>query len=524
MSAGPTPDPSRGYPGSEPGPRRPGPTDPSIRRTWWLLAGAFFFLGLIALARVLVDRQPLDWLLALAVVVAAVAASGHRNAVAGLETRRRGEAESYASILRGLARSVSADSIVGAIIEDLLSATGADHVAMVRRRADGTALDATLVTRRPGIPATTTPLPLSDLEGPFGAAPADPIAIPIETHAERDPSPAGERASTRSTVVTTGSGAATTRSPLGAARATRPSWLADPPGGLPRSRAAWAQDGARRLAGQALTESAALLRDLGVPLPSPARDRLAGPVAETLATGLDAAVTDRIAARVRASFGLSQTLAAPIRTGQGLVGALVLSRRDREAWPDSARRLLFSAARETATALERANSLREATAQASTDALTGLPNRRYFDEFCGLLARRRRSGDAVAALMIDIDHFKRLNETYGHPVGDVVLRRVAGAIAATVRDDDVPARVGGEEFAVLLRNPGPTVAVEVGERVRRAVRALDLSDAGVGVVSVSVGVANARGVDEPIPDLVERADQALRKAKRAGRDRVIAAT
>ncbi|HYL40557.1 MAG TPA: GGDEF domain-containing protein, partial [Candidatus Binatus sp.] len=203
---------------------------------------------------------------------------------------------------------------------------------------------------------------------------------------------------------------------------------------------------------------------------------------------------------------------------------IVLSRRDREAWPDSARRLLFGAARETATALERANSLREAAAQASTDALTGLPNRRYFDEFCGLLARRRRAGDAVAALMIDIDHFKRLNETYGHPVGDVVLRRVAGAIAATVRDEDVPARVGGEEFAVLLRNPGPTVAFEVGERVRRAVRALDLADVGVAMVSVSVGVANASGPDEPIPDLVERADQALRKAKRGGRDRVIAAS
>jgi diguanylate cyclase (GGDEF)-like protein len=271
-------------------------------------------------------------------------------------------------------------------------------------------------------------------------------------------------------------------------------------------------------------ESVALLRDLGVPLPAPPGERQAPPVAEVLATGLDGAVVDRIAQRVRASFGLSQTLAAPIRTEQGLAGAIVLSRRDRTVWPDSARRLLFGAARETATALERASTLREATAQASTDALTGLPNRRYFDEFCGLLARRRRSGDAVAALMIDIDHFKRLNETYGHPVGDVVLKRVAGAIGAAVREEDVPARVGGEEFAVLLRNPGPTIAAEVGERVRLAVRSLDLADVGVGGVSVSVGVANALGPDEPIPDLVERADQALRSAKRAGRDRVIAAS
>jgi len=493
----------------------------------------------VALLRVLVERGPLDWLVAMAVVVAAVAAIGHRNAVVGLEARRRGEAESYASILRGLSRSVSADSIVAAIMDDLVDATGADHVALVRRRDDGTALDATLVTRRPGIPATSTPLPITDLEGPFGGATPSPVAVDIETGGDLRatvPAPAPDA------IPVATPGAAHVGAAVAAAEARievrprdrrsddvtgspaqTPPWLADPPGDLRVSRSARAQAQARHLTGQVLAEAAALLRDLGVPLPRPARERLAAPVAETLGTGLDVATTDRISARVRASFGLSQTLAAPIRTGQGLVGAIVLSRRDREAWPDSARRLLFGAARETATALERASSMREAAAQASTDALTGLPNRRYFDEFCGLLARRRRSGDAVAALMIDIDHFKRLNETYGHPVGDVVLRRVAGAIAATVRDEDVPARVGGEEFAVLLRNPGPTVALEVGERVRRAVRDLDLRDTGVGTVSVSVGVANALGTDEPIPDLVERADQALRKAKRAGRDRVIAA-
>jgi diguanylate cyclase (GGDEF)-like protein len=125
--------------------------------------------------------------------------------------------------------------------------------------------------------------------------------------------------------------------------------------------------------------------------------------------------------------------------------------------------------------------------------------------------------------MIDIDKFKVLNDTYGHPVGDEVLKAVAGAIVASVRDHDVPARVGGEEFAVLLRNPGPEVALEVGERVRESVRALDLSGLRVPSVSVSVGVANALGPDEPMPALVGRADQALLRAKRTGRDRVVAA-
>lgn len=529
--SGATVDPARGSlsPRGSVDARGPlGPTvDPSTRRTWWLLASAFLFLAVIAGLRLAVERQALDWLVLVAVVVAAVAAIGHRNAAAGLEAKRRAEAESYARILRGLSRSVSADSIVGAIVDDLVDATGADHVALVRRREDGTALDATLVTRRPGIPTTTTALPLSDLEGPFGGTTAQPVAIAIDADAVAQPAPAAVRASAAAAVggaVVGGVRLGGPPSTLAPGPTGTPPWLVDPPGGLPRSRAAVAQDRVRVVASSALREAAALLRDLGLPLPAAASDRLAAPVAEVLATGLDGAVTERVAARVRSSFGLAQTLAAPIRTEQGLVGAIVLSRRDRTAWPDAARRLLFGAARETATALTRATALREVAAQASTDPLTGLPNRRYFDEFCGLLARRRRSGDGVAALMIDIDHFKRLNESYGHPVGDGVLKRVAGAIAATVREEDVPARVGGEEFAVLLRNPGPDVAVEVGERVRRAVRGLDLSDVGVGAVSVSVGVANALGADEPIADLVERADQALRKAKRSGRDRVIAAS
>jgi diguanylate cyclase (GGDEF)-like protein len=125
--------------------------------------------------------------------------------------------------------------------------------------------------------------------------------------------------------------------------------------------------------------------------------------------------------------------------------------------------------------------------------LTGLPNRRYFDEFVGLLAHGRRAGDAAGILMIDIDRFKALNDTYGHPTGDAVLRGVATAIVSAVREDDVPARFGGEEFVVLLRDPAPGVAVEVGERIRAAVGALDLSELGVPAVSVSVGVAVANG-------------------------------
>jgi diguanylate cyclase len=235
------------------------------------------------------------------------------------------------------------------------------------------------------------------------------------------------------------------------------------------------------------------------------------------------AVADRIADRVRRVYGLRRTLAAPLTSEDGVVGAIVLSHRTGEAWSATTRRLLAGAADEASAALARAYSHRAAEARASTDALTGLPNRRYFDEFCALLARRRRSEDAVGVLMIDIDKFKVLNDTYGHATGDEVLRAVAGAIVAAVREDDVPARFGGEEFVVLLRNPGMEIAFEVGERVRASVAQLDLARLGVPGVSVSVGVAVSHRADEPIEELIGLADQALYRAKRAGRDRVVAA-
>ena len=484
MTAAPPPRPSR-------------PTgDPSIRRTWWLLAGTFFVLALISGLRLVVFRQPVDFLTAALVIVAAIAAVAHRNAVAGLESRGRGEAESFARILRGLSRSVSSEAIVSAMVEDLLDATNADHVVLVRRRPGGAALEATLVSRRSGVPQTTTILPASLLEEPGDEAAGDSAGVPV--------------------------GPGIADAPPMSPPTEPPDLGADGPIALPRvARRASDVGGPRTLARRAAAEAYALLRDVGLPLPAILTERGTAKASEVLARGRQAAITDRVADRVRAAFGLSHTLTAPLRTFDGMIGAIVLSRRETSAWPESARRLLRVAAGETAAALERADSFRAAEASAATDPLTGLPNRRYFDEFSSLLTGRRRSGDAVAVLMIDIDKFKGLNDTYGHPTGDQVLKSVATAITGAVREQDVPARIGGEEFAVLLRNPGPEVAIEVGERVRAAVRDLDLRSIGVPGVSVSVGVANATNADEPIRALLDRADQALLRAKRAGRDRVI---
>ena len=445
--------------------------DRRTRRAWLIFASAFFILGLLSLLRLIADPRPLDVAIVGLVVVVGYAAIRHREAVSVLESGRREEAESFARILSSLSRSVSPDAILSAIVTELAEATGADHIVIARRRPDARVLEATLVSARPGVPDSSTLLPIADLEDPVDSdsmlevVRREPIAVPV------------------------GAVGADVAEPIGV-------------GGF-RSRF---DDLTSRIASAG-------------PLPGPS-------IGSSSASGRVVSqqlVADRIATRAREVYGLTDTLAAPLTSDEQVVGAIVLSRRTAGAWTPTTRRILNGAAVEASSALARAYSLRAAEAKASTDALTGLPNRRYFDEFCGLLARRRRSGDAVGVLMIDIDKFKRLNDTFGHATGDEVLRAVGGAIVAAVREDDVPARYGGEEFVVLLRNPSPEIALEVGERVRASVGALDFRRFGVGRVSVSVGVAVARQVDQPIAELIAEADRALYRAKRTGRDRVVAA-
>ena len=236
------------------------------------------------------------------------------------------------------------------------------------------------------------------------------------------------------------------------------------------------------------------------------------------------AAAEEIARRVRSAYGLPHTLATPLVSEKRFLGALLLARRSRGTWSEGDRRLLSWAAGEVATAFTRAYALEAAERGAKIDVLTGLPNRRYFDEALGMERPRRRTDDSLGILMIDIDHFKILNDRFGHATGDRVLRAVAGAIAQTVRTEDTPARYGGEEFAVLLRRTSAQQAVEVAERVRRAVVGLHPASLGIDEpVTVSVGVAVAEPDQAASPRLVERADQALYRAKRQGRDRVVSA-
>ena len=157
-----------------------------------------------------------------------------------------------------------------------------------------------------------------------------------------------------------------------------------------------------------------------------------------------------------------------------------------------------------------------------TDELTGLPNRRSFEERLTIeLQRAHRTGKPISVMMVDLDDFKVINDTFSHVVGDAVLRTTGQALADCMREVDMCARIGGEEFVVLLPETGAVGARSVGEKVVKRVRELNLELRGVDVTA-SVGVATLVAEDDET-SLVARADANLYQAKRQGKNRVVQA-
>lgn len=156
------------------------------------------------------------------------------------------------------------------------------------------------------------------------------------------------------------------------------------------------------------------------------------------------------------------------------------------------------------------------------DELTGLHNRRYLMTRLGEeFERARRKGTALGLLMIDIDHFKIVNDTFGHPAGDEVLRSVGQTLASMLREYDVGGRYGGEEFAVVLTETTPADMVKMAERIREKIEQLDDHGKATGIhVTISIGVAVLNDTDT-IETLLQRADSALYRAKEAGRNRTV---
>jgi len=173
-------------------------------------------------------------------------------------------------------------------------------------------------------------------------------------------------------------------------------------------------------------------------------------------------------------------------------------------------------------AAELAISNRRLEHAAMTDLLTGMPNRRAgMEALDKTWGASLRTGQPVAALMIDVDHFKSVNDQYGHAVGDLVLQEVAKGIQAAARKDDSVSRIGGEEFLLVCHNADARTALLAAERLRKMVKALKINIASLEVhVSVSIGVANREKGMLDTDDMVLAADKALYAAKKAGRDRV----
>jgi diguanylate cyclase (GGDEF)-like protein len=172
---------------------------------------------------------------------------------------------------------------------------------------------------------------------------------------------------------------------------------------------------------------------------------------------------------------------------------------------------------------------RELEERSVTDGLTGLKNRRFFDERLAEEFRRaQRYSDPVSLIMIDLDHFKEVNDRHGHPFGDVVLREAAGLIRSSIRDPDICARYGGEEFAVILPKTHLAGAITVAERIWKELGAKSYKvppeapgGPSIRQVTASLGIAFYPSKDISSPELLLRfADEALYQAKRAGRNTI----
>jgi two-component system, cell cycle response regulator len=164
-------------------------------------------------------------------------------------------------------------------------------------------------------------------------------------------------------------------------------------------------------------------------------------------------------------------------------------------------------------------------AQALTDGLTGLGNRRLFTERLNEeTVHARESGTPLSLIVLDIDHFKRVNDTYGHAIGDMVLKHIADAVMAGMRNADTVCRIGGEEIVIIMPRIDPTQAAAMADALRSAVGAMavPLGDGRSVATTVSLGFAT-RQPEECGESLFRRADAALYAAKRDGRDRVILA-
>ena len=212
--------------------------------------------------------------------------------------------------------------------------------------------------------------------------------------------------------------------------------------------------------------------------------------------------------------------AVPVIFHERTMGVLMVTSDDSErVWQDNEIMLMMTVADQMAVAVNHARLFQQMQQQALTDGLTGCFNRRFFEiqlERDLHLATRMRQ--PVSLILIDIDHFKRVNDTHGHDAGDAALRILASELREEVRGVDTAARYGGEEFAIILPQAGPEGALAVAERLRMRIERTEVP--GVGTITASLGIATFPLHASSRDLLVTAADRALYQAKRTGRNRV----
>jgi diguanylate cyclase (GGDEF)-like protein len=223
--------------------------------------------------------------------------------------------------------------------------------------------------------------------------------------------------------------------------------------------------------------------------------------------------------------GLASIKILPLKTGDRVLGTLLLgSRREGAFGPDAVRQLEVIAM-QAADALLRARLFEQTERLATTDGLTGLSNHRTFQSRLEeQLALARRYGKRLSVILCDVDHFKAVNDTYGHPMGDQVLQGAARVLLKEARATDLVARYGGEEFAVVMPETDAAGAVVIAERIRtRLSETTFATELGPLRVSLSLGVATFPDDARAKGRLIEVADVCLYHAKRHGRNRTVAA-
>jgi two-component system cell cycle response regulator len=221
--------------------------------------------------------------------------------------------------------------------------------------------------------------------------------------------------------------------------------------------------------------------------------------------------------------GFESLYVLPLLVKDEVVGTFTVAARRSGAFPGDRREMLGVIANQVAISLQNGRMYQVLEEQATTDGLTGLVNHRTFQErFSAMLGRADRHKFRVSMLLTDIDHFKKINDTYGHPTGDQVLKRVAAILKASARKIDIVARYGGEEFAIVLEGTDRAGARQLAERIREEVAAESFESAkGPFKATLSLGVSVYPDDARVKQEIISRADQALYAAKHGGRNRTV---